>query len=431
MKFLKGKLKNKIKYVITDTKCKSGSDVIIMIRINVGSRDEEDSIKGISHLLEHMFFRGTKNRSSQEELISPIYKNGGSYNAYTTKDSTVFYVVLPNKFIEVGFDILSDSFYNSLFNAEDLEKEKKIVINEINDYLSDPGTLIDYGLSELVFKGTRLEKDIAGDVKTVKSIDSNMLKSFVNTYYNSNTIISVAGNINIEKTLVLLKKYFNKNVKYLVENKNEFIHLDKKRELYHNLFTKQKKFQMKYIKRNDEQSFIGINFITFNITSLKKYPLIIISELLTGYLGSELYKKLRIEKGLIYSISSDLNLFEDIGDFSISYSTLNNSDNVINTIEIILQEIQKIKKGLIDFKLLNNCKSNLINNYKLSPENNEYIATKFSNDLYYNKKIITIDEIIENIKKITIENIINVSEEIFLPEKCNICYTCKDFINFL
>ena len=165
--------KSKIKYVVSNTKC--GDEVVALIRVNVGSRDEKDHIKGMSHILEHMFFRGTEKYPTQSDLTSVLYRCGGGFNAYTSKDSTVFHITVSKKCIEDGLDVLSDSFYNSLFREEDLEKEKKIVINEINDYLSDPSTLMEYGLSELMYKRTRLEKDIAGSVKTVKGIDVDMM----------------------------------------------------------------------------------------------------------------------------------------------------------------------------------------------------------------------------------------------------------------
>ena len=119
-----------------------------------------------------------------------------------------------------------------------------------------------YGLDELVFKSTRLEKDIAGTVKTVNRITINMLKNFINTYYTNNVVVSLSGNINVKKSISIIKKYFHKNVNYPVQ-KNKVITKDKDRILYPNYMKKQKSFQTKYISKKVEQSFIGIGFPSY------------------------------------------------------------------------------------------------------------------------------------------------------------------------
>ena len=418
--------RNKIRYIVTNTKC--GDEVIALIRVNVGSRDEKDSIKGMSHILEHMFFRGTEKFPTQKDLTGVLYRCGGKFNAYTSKDSTVFYISVSKKCIEQGLDVLSDAFYNSLFRTEDLEKEKKIVINEINDYLSDPSTLMEYGLSELLYKSTRLEKDIAGSVKTVKSIDIDMMKTFINTYYNDNVIVSVSGNIECEKIVQLIKRFFVNKVDYYVENtkNNNEIKKDKQKIYYNNLHLKQKKFRMKFIKKTEEQSFIGLGFVSYKNNDKKNYQLIIISEILTGYLGAELYKTLRGDHGLVYGVYSGLDTYIDTGDFSVTCSTENNTEKILKCIVIILNEIKKIKQGEIDDKLFEDTKKNKINEIKKLKYEPSDLAERFADDLIYSKKIVKLNELEKNIKSVTIESIIKVANELFLPEKLCISYTAKE-----
>lgn len=420
--------RNKIKYIVTNTKC--GDEVIALIRVNVGSRNEKDSIKGMSHILEHMFFRGTERFPTQKDLTGVLYRCGGKFNAYTSKDSTVFYISVSKKCIEQGLDVLSDAFYNSLFRQEDLEKEKKIVINEINDYLSDPSTLMEYGLSELLYKSTRLEKDIAGSVKTVKSIDIDMMKTFINTYYNDNVIVSVSGNIDCEKIVQLIKRFFVNKVDYYVENnkniKNNEIKKDKKSILYNDLHLKQKKFRMKFIKKTEEQSFIGLGFVSYKNNDKKNYPLLIISEILTGYLGAELYKSLRGDHGLVYGVYSGLDTYIDTGDFSVTCSTENNTEKILKCIVIILNEINKIKQGEIDDKLFEDTKKNKINEIKQLKYEPSDLAERFADDLIYLKKIVKLNELEKNIKSVTIESVIKVANELFLPGKLCISYTANE-----
>ena len=419
--------KSKIKYVVSNTKC--GDEVVALIRVNVGSRDEKDQIKGMSHILEHMFFRGSEKYPTQNDLTSVLYRCGGGFNAYTSKDSTVFHITVSKKCIEDGLDVLSDSFYNSLFREEDLEKEKKIVINEINDYLSDPSTLMEYGLSELMYKGTRLEKDIAGSVKTVKSIDVDMMKNFINTYYQNDVAVSISGNVDCQKMVLLIKKFFKKKVNYPVKKVNKLITDDKKQTLYKNLLNKQKSFQMKFVKKPEEQSFLGIGFTSYDHNDPKKYPLMIITEILTGYLGAELYKILRGDKGLVYGVHSGIDTFIDTGDFTITCSTENDSDKVNQCIVIILNELKKIKTGEINDKLFADTKKNsiiTIKDMKYSPES---LAIKYADDLIYSGKIITLEKLQKNVKSVTIESVIQVANELFTPEKLCICYTGSDLLH--
>lgn len=420
-----GDLTKNMKYVVSNIGC--GNEATILIRVNVGSRDEVDSIKGISHCLEHMFFRGTEKYPTQNDLTTEIHRCGGDFNAYTSKDSTVFHITVSKKCIEKAVEIISDAFYNSLFREEDLEKEKKIVINEINDNLSDPETVMQYGLDELVFKNTRLEKDIAGSVKTVKKITINMLKNFINTYYTNNVVVSLSGNINVKKGISLIKKYFHKNVNYPIQ-KNTIITKDKERILYLNYMKKQKYFQTKYISKKVEQSFIGIGFPSYEYKNDKKYVISIITDILAGYLGSRLYQRLRGKHGLVYDIDIEVEDYSDLSQTYVTCSTKNELKSIIKSIVIILQELNKIKFDTITDKELKNSISNHVENIKNLKNDNEYLADKYARDLSYYGHIIPLGELIKKYKAVTKKEICEVAKELFRKEKCSICYTATNKI---
>ena len=421
-----GKLNKSIRYIFCKTN--SNNDLSIQIRVNVGSRDETNNIHGISHLLEHMFFQGSLNYPTQKQLESEIYNCGGVFNAYTNKDSTVFHIDGSKKCLKEFIQIMSDAFFNSLFDKDKLENEKNVVINEINQDLSDPANLSWYGIDELSFKNTRLEKDVAGSEKSVKSISSEKLKNFINTYYQNNIIISVAGNINFDKTYYLINQYFNFNINYPVEKISSIIN-DKKRLLYNLNNFKQKKMKLKYIHRNDEQSFITISFPSYKYSSEKTYITSLISELLTGYMSSRLYNILRNINGLIYHISSGDNNYEDIGIFYIHFNVKNKKENIIKSIQIVYDTIETLKHDITDEELLK-CKNNLIENLKSNKNNPYWMCQNATLDLYYLKKIISIDQEIKYIQSITIDNIKKISKEIFKRHLSNISYTSKEKIIF-
>ena len=405
-----GKLsKNKIHYIISNILC--SNQCILLLRINVGSRDESNEIKGISHLLEHMFFQGTKKNPIQKDLLNELYKYGGDFDAFTSKSETIFYITIGQKYIEKGIQILSDSFFNSLFLNENLLKEKKVVINEINQYLSDPNSLMFYGLDEITFKNTRFEKDIGGSEKSVQKISVTMIKNFINLYYLKDVILSISGNISISKTQQYIQKYFNQKVNYPCQKIPKIIN-DKNRILYKDHIFKQKKLNYKYIHKKDEHSFIGICFPSFSYDNKNKYKINIISELLTGYMGSILYKELRNKEGLIYHININQECYEDFGQLIISYGTKNNINLTIQSINIIFKELQKLKSK-INQKDFQDAKNNIIENLKFKKDSSYWHAHSYSNDYYHLKKIKTIDDHILEYKKIKLNDLYPIIKEIF------------------
>ena len=416
-----GSLNPSMKYIVC--KIKSDNHISIQIRVNAGSRDEKNNILGISHLLEHMFFQGSIKYPTQKDLESAIYECGGSFNAYTSKSSTVFFIDASKKCLEKTIDIISDAFYHSLFHEKNFMNEKKVVVNEINDYLSQPSTLSWYGVDEISFKNTRLEKDIAGSEKSVNSITVDKLKNYINTYYSKNVIVSLAGNFTTEKGYQLLKKYFNKKPHYQVKKIPAIID-DKKRILYPNFNHKQKKMNVKYVHKNVEQSFITITFPSYKYSDQKTYITSIIPQLLTGYLSSKLYNVLRNKHGLVYHISSGEDIYEDLGRFHIHCSTKNNSKSTNECVHYILQVLETLKDSVTK-KEFNECKKHLIESMKLNKNNAHWSAKNYALDLYYLKKIRSIQDEIKLIQQVQIKDIQNISTKIFQKHLMNICYTAK------
>jgi predicted Zn-dependent peptidase len=414
-----GSLNTSIKYILCKTK--SNNDISVQIRISAGSRDETSGIHGISHVLEHMFFQGSEKYPTQFELESEIYNCGGAFNAYTNKDSTVYHIDGSKKCLEKFLEIMSDSFYNSLFDEKKLENEKKVVTNEINDHLSDPSNLSWYGIDALHFKNTRLEKNVPGSEKSVQSLTSEKLKNYINTYYQKNIILSVGGNINFEKTLNLLKKYFTKKPNYPVKELKSITN-DRERILYSQLH--QKKVNIKYIKRPDEQSFITMSFPSFKYSSKHTYTTSLISEILTGYMSSRLYDILRNKEGLIYHIVTGDTNYQDIGVFYIHFSVKNKKENILKSIHIIYDVVESLP-DLIDDKEIQRCKNNLIENLKSNKNNPHWMCDNSSSELFYSKKINPIEKDIDNFKKITVEEIKKISGVIFQKKLSNISYTAK------
>jgi predicted Zn-dependent peptidase len=428
MKITNGEIpQTNMKYVTVNTSC--GNRVFGAIRVNVGSRDETNEYSGLAHCLEHMFFQGTSKYPTSKDLSVELFKCDGYFNAYTSRSSTVFYILSTKKCIDKAIEILSDTFYHSLFRESDLTKEKKVIINEVNDELSDPQQNMFLGLNELAFKHTRLEKKIAGNKDTVNNLNTNILKNFINTYYKKGIIISISGNISNEKSLSLIKKYFKKNCHYSCQKIPKIMN-DRKRIIYNDYLFRQTKFQVKYIHKNVKQSFIGIMFPSYKSRDKKIYVVSYICGILSGYIGSRLLKTLRDDYGLTYHVSTDYSYFKDYGSLTISLSTQNNSEKILQCIQLIFYHLKDIQFNVSneEFHVVRN---NMIEWGKNQKNNYKFLAETSMQVLCDDGKIISYDEIMRNIKQVTINDIKKVSREIFKKEYCTVCYTSKKKINIL
>jgi len=415
-----GDLNHGMKYIVSDID--ENNKMTIQIRINVGSRDEDKSISGISHLLEHMFFQGSFKYPSSKDIQKSIYECGGIFNATTDMNKTIYYIKATNDCIDESLDIISDALYNSLFDETKLENEKKVVINELNDMLSKPKSLSSLGLQEIMFKNTRLEKNIAGDIESIKNITTDMLKNYINTYYKNNIIVSLTCPLNVDESYELINKYFNKLPYYEVKNIPNIIK-DKKRIFYPNILFNKNFKSIKYINNDSKQSFISMSFPSFKYKLINKnYHMIIISEILTGWKQSKLYKILREDYGLLYSIKSGNVSFEDFGYFYIKFSTKNNKEIVNKCINLILDTLFNLYENITkeEFDL---SKSHMIENIKLKREEPYFLNSLYTRDFYYLDKIYTLEDKIKSIKKIQLKNLKNTAEEIFKEDFYYISYT--------
>lgn len=411
-----------MKFLTINKSC--GNEVVVSIRINVGSRDETNNYSGLAHCLEHMFFKGTSKYPSDKDINNEIYKCGGHFNAHTTYDNTTFYIYGTNKCLERIVEILSDLFYNSLFRSEDLETEKKVIINELNTIESNIDSKIYLISNSLVYKNTRLEKPVIGNIDTIQKLSVDDLKQFINTYYKKDVIITICGNINNNKSEKLIKKYFNKTCIYPVTKIHNIIY-DKKRILYKNHIFKQTKFRLKYIKRPETQQYVVLTFPSYKWSHENIYIVNYITELLTGYSGSMIELALRHNRGLIYSCYSSYEALEDLGMFKIYFSTDN---DIILCLQLILDELSKLKDtiNITDFM---DSQSNLVESLKNSNDNISWLYRNYSDELYYTNKITPIEEYIQKYKQFTINDIYKLSKEMFVLNKCSICYSSKHNIN--
>jgi len=412
-----GKLQNGLKYVLNNTKC--GDSITIMLFIRVGSRDESPKLNGISHVLEHMMFQGTPSYPESQLLHEAIDQYGATFNAYTSLDVTCYYITIIPKYTDKALKILSDIYYNSLVLTKNLEKEKEVVINEINKNKSDNKRIVEEQIIKMIMKDTNMSKPIAGSIENVKSFTRNNLMMFLNHYYNPHKVLlSIGGQYNNQtKLLNMMNKCFNIKHNYPSENKI----INYKRELYPKLYNTRMKYEIKYFKEDIETSYLTVGFPAFKLNSKNSIILDLIGTILAGYMSSRLYKKLRNDLSIIYNISNNIDNLEDCGYYYIMCGT----NDIPKCIEVILEELNNLKNNFVSDNELTRAKKYINGNSKLSMNNSGTLATHYGIHYLYFGKIITIESILQTINNIDKYDIKRVANMLFTHDKLKICYMGK------
>jgi predicted Zn-dependent peptidase len=419
-----GLLNPSLRYIVTHVK--GTKEMSLQIRVNVGSRDESPEISGLSHLLEHMFFQGSQNYPTVKELESEVYRCGGNFNAFTDLDETVFHIECSSDCADKACDIVADSLYRSLFLPKKLENEKKVVINELKGYQSNPRQIAQQGLQGILFEGTRLEKDIGGNVATVLSVTTDVLKNFVNTYYTGKDAITVSlvSSKSLSEGVRLLRTHFKEVPHYEVPVIASICN-DRKRILYPDFVFQKSHGQIAYSHNKAEQSYVSIGFPAPRYTrkDLKDMTTVsLISELLTGYMSSYLYENLRNKHGLIYHIHSGSSSLEDLGFFVIETATRNQQATVEQTCSLILDLCASLPH-LVTHETLKDAQDHLIQSLKLGDREVHEIGLQNAGDLVYLGKTMSDSERQKLITSVKVSDIQRVSERIFQAQNCHISYT--------
>ncbi|OLS01770.1 M16 family metallopeptidase [Tissierella creatinophila] len=405
MYFIK-ELDNGINVVIE--KLDNINSISLGIIVENGSINENDNNNGISHFIEHMLFRGTDNKTAKE-ISQIIDKIGGNLNAFTSKENTCFYAQVLREHLDIVIELFSDMFLNSLFNEEDIEKEKMIIEEEINMYLDDPEDLVHELLNEMIYFNTSLSLSILGNIDSIKRFNKKDLNNYFNKYYNpKKIIISIAGNLNINETYKKLNQYFGK---FNIQNKSEDIKFDTDDIIHGN--------KIKGIKKDIEQFNLCIGLLGISSSSDDLYSYLILNNILANNESSRLYQSIR-EAGLAYSLYSSITTYKDIGDMSI-YIGLNNN-KIENTLSLIDKELNILKNNYIKHEELETCKEQLKINYIL--ENESSLSKMFENakSISLFKKIETEDQVLKKIDKINKKDMISIINKVFKRETFKIAY---------
>ena len=370
--------------------------------INTGSRNEKDDDHGIVHFIEHMFFKGTKKRKPYH-ILSRLEDVGGELNAYTTKEETAVHASFLKDDYERTLELIGDIVFNSVFSGKEIEKEKDVIIEEINSYLDNPAELIFDDFEELVFANQPIGRNILGTPESVRSFNSGRLTDFISKNYNTRQMVLCSvGNISNEKIKKLFEKYFSS----IPENNG--ITIGEESLLYKpaSITKKMDTFQNHCILGN----------IAYNLKDERRMGMFLLNNILGGQgMNSRLNLSLREKNGLAYNIESNYNAYFDTGIFSIYFGT--DSRTLEKSISIAMSELNKLRTsplGSIQLsKAKNQIKGYLVRGY----ENYESLMLSIGKSLIVFDKIDTIEEIYKKIDNVTAPQLMDIANEIFEPSQ--------------
>lgn len=372
--------------------------VAIGIWVGTGSRDELPGNNGISHFLEHMFFKGTATRNAKE-LAEAFDSIGGQVNAFTSKEYTCYYAKVLDNHSQYALETLADMFFNSVFAEEELNKEKNVVGEEIKMYEDTPDDIVHDLLSKAAFDNHPLGYPILGTEQTLFTFTGDKLRAYVEEMYTPEKIvISIAGNIDESfiKEVERLFGSFERKGGRKTESKPVF---------KANHVTRQK---------DTEQAHLCIGFEGLPIGDPDIYSLIVMNNIFGGSMSSRLFQEVREEKGLAYSVFSYHSSYKDSGIVTIYGGTgANQIDDLFGTINYTLGELKR--NGITEKELMNS-KEQLKGNLMLGLEStNSRMSRNGKNELLL-KRHRTLDEIVNEIDRVSIQSVNDMANRIFTDQ---------------
>jgi len=373
----------------------------IGIWLGAGSRDESASVNGISHFIEHLVFKGTKQRTA-EEIAREADAIGGNMDAFTAKECICFSMKVLDEHIGAAMDILSDLVLNPVFDAGDIAKERGVILEEIKMEQDNPDYLVHEIFTQNFWKDHPLGRPILGTRETVKQFDRRaVLAAYRALFRPGNMIIAAAGNL--------------KHDKFVDMAHDQFEHLKPARKPPASTNAAAAPRITLRNKKSLEQVQLCLGVPSHAIAHEQRHASYVLNTLLGGGMSSRLFQNIRERQGLVYSIYSDLNPYRDTGCLAVYAGTSKESAGKV--VRSVVEEFRKLKSELLSPDELQRSKAQLKGNLMLSLESSTARMSNLARQEMYFDRFVGLDELIEKIESVTAENLHQLANEFFQTDK--------------
>lgn len=385
---------------------KNANSVTVLVLVGTGSKYETKDINGISHFLEHMFFKGTKKRSNTMIISETLDKIGGEYNAFTSKEITGFWARVDKKNADIAIDWVSDMLLNSKFEEQEIQREKGVIVEELNMYLDTPTAYVGELFEDLLYGDQPAGWRIVGEKENILSFDRNKILDYFKSHYSAqNTVVCVAGGINSKQIEQKIDKYFIKLENVKTKEKVVTKEIQVKPEV------------LVHYKKTDQTHFcLGVR--TYNMYDKRKFALSLMAIILGGNMSSRLFISVRERNGLGYYVHTSNDDTTDTG-YLVTQAGIKN-DSLEKAVELVLAEYKDLKNKKITSKELKKAKDYLKGSTFLSLDSTSTQASFYAGQEVMNEKILSPEEKLKLIDKVTANDIKKIAEDIFKEERLNL-----------
>lgn len=403
MKFIRKVLPNKVRVILAPMA--EAKSVNLLVLAGAGSKYETKKINGISHFIEHLFFKGTRSRPSAGQIHNELDSIGSQHNAFTAREVTGYWVKSASKHFSLILDIVSDIIINPLFNPEEIEKEKKVILEEIRMHNDDPMSRIFDAFNKLMYGNQPAGMPIDGYENTIKAITKKQIVNYKeNRYVGSNLTVVVAGGIDQAKFKEIENK-FSQVKTGKAPSKKPPIEKQSGPEAY-----------FKY--QDTDQTHLIMGSRSYNLFNQKKYASFLLDIILGGMASSRFFKELREKLGLAYYVKTAFMPETDTGQFILRAGVSNS--NLGLAVDKIVEVLKDAKNGGIGKKELDLAKENFRGRLALSFETSDNVADFFGEQEIFGLKIITPNELLKKVLDVKPADIQKIANEMFQPNKINL-----------
>ena len=403
MKYHKNVLANGLRIITVPMK--ESQTAIVMILVEAGSEYEEKRINGLSHFLEHMCFKGTRNRTG-DEISFELDALGASNNAFTGYVYTGYYAKARFKKIDKIIDVISDMYINPTFPEKDIDTERGVILEEMNmDKNIYPGKALEL-FKETIFGDQPAGRKIVGTEDNIKRFKRKDFVKYYETHYvPQKTVVVVAGNIDRKNILKQVEDKFGNLKKGRVVKKPK-VKID------------QKVLRSKILNEKIDQTHIVLGFRSFDLYDKRKSALKVVAKILGGSMSSRLFKKMRDELGMCYYVGAHNTVSIDHGAFYVHSGVTNGRED--EALKVILDEMRKLRDEPIPAKELKKAKDSIMGGFANSLETSGAWADFYGDQELFHEEIETPSDVEKRIRAVTVEDVQKVLKQIMKEDRLNL-----------
>ncbi len=420
MHFRKTTLPNGLRVIAASMK--DTQTVTVIVAVAAGSKYETKKINGLSHFLEHMLFKGTKKRPKTKDISEALDAIGGEYNAFTGKERTAYYAKVDARHLPLALDVVSDIFLNSKIDEKEIERERGVILQEINMYEDTPMAQVGDIFEDLLYGDQPAGWEIIGSKENIARLKRQDFMNYLQKNYTpSKTVVCVAGNLGTSSGS-FLGKTGDAAEKKVFQKVSDIFSKMKRRSpgRKEKVIERQAGPRIKIKKKKTDQVHLILGARAYDVFHPDRFVLSLLANILGGSMSSRLFLSVRERLGLAYYVKSSYEGYTDSGYLAVSAGVDTDPSKAGKTVKTILGELRKIRRTRVGKKELQKSKDNLRGKMALSLESSDEVASFLAEQELSKEEIQTPEEIMKQVEKVSADDIMRVAGKIFVDNKLNL-----------